>query len=148
MGKLVHSSSHQDVWGFCVLQVWCVFVKNICASTREISSWTIEERSSPYLHILCIYSSNPQIVIALLFGCSVACRNGTLHSRRRVDCRRQNQPKYGKLDAYIQIRCHGNGQSCYATCDGATSSNSNTGKSVRVRTRQSKPARQLFPILP
>ena len=110
----------------------CDNCKNyICAHSWDINlnTW----RESPYLHILCIYFSNPQIVIALLFGCSVACRIGTLTSRRRLDCRREDEPRYGKLDAFIQIRCHGNEQTCYATCDGATT-NSNTSKSVRVRT--------------
>ncbi|KAK2570034.1 hypothetical protein P5673_004774 [Acropora cervicornis] len=31
------------------------------------------------------------------------------------------------------IRCHGNEQSCYATCDGATSENSNTRLRIRKR---------------
>ena len=118
----------------------CDNCKIIHAPTREISSW------SPYFHIWCIYFSNPQIVIALLFGCSVACRDGTLLSQERMDCRHKN-PDWVNLDAYIQIQCHGNEQSCYATCDGAISENNNTSKFVGVKT-QSKPAWQLSLFLP
>ena len=59
----------------------------------------------------------------------------------------ERRPKCSKLDAYIQIRCHGNERSCNATCDGATSEEDNTSKFVGVKT-QSKLAWQLFPILP
>ena len=107
---------------------------------------TLKEKVHIYLHILCIYFSNPQIVIALLFSCSMACQNCTLLSQERIDCREKN-PEWKKLDAYIQIQCHGNGQSCNATCDGATSGNPNTSKFVGVKT-QSKPVWQLFPFLP
>ena len=121
----------------------CDNCKNyICAHSWDINlnTW----RESPYLHILCIYFSNPQIVIALLFGCSVACKNVTLVSQGRIECRGEG-PERLRSDAYIQIQCHGNEQSCYATCDGATT-NSNTSKFVGVKT-QSKPAWQLFLFL-
>ncbi|XP_067020421.1 uncharacterized protein [Acropora muricata] len=65
------------------------------------------------------------IVMALLFGCSVACENVALVSQGRIECRGEG-PERPKSDAYIQIQCHGNEQSCYATCDGAISENSNT----------------------
>ena len=112
--------------------------KNIYAPAREISSWTLKEKVRIYLHIPCIHFSNPQIVIALLFSCSMACQNCTLLSQERMDCREKNLI-WKNLDAYIQIQCHGNGQSCNATCDGATSKNPNTSKFVGVKT-QSKPA--------
>ena len=57
------------------------------------------------------YLSNPQIVIALLFSCSMTCQNGELLSQERVVCRGQN-PKCSEFDACIQIQRHGNEQCC------------------------------------
>ena len=123
----------------------CMWQEYICAHLWdiELNTW----RESSCLHFLCIYFSNPQIVIALLFGCSVAWKDCTLFSKERMDCRNKNS-NWTYLDAYIQIQCHGNGQSCNATCDGATSDqDANTSKFVGVKT-QSKPVWQLFPFLP
>ena len=95
---------------------------------------------------VCIHFSNLQIVVALLFGCSVTkptgCKDVLLISYERRHC----EPQGGKsVDRYVQIQC--DGQSCNATCDGATSINPNTSKFVGVKA-QSKLACQLFPILP
>ena len=97
---------------------------------------------------VCILFSNLQIVVALLFGCSVTkptgCKDDLLISYERMNCPLQ----YGsemRVDRYVQIQC--DGQSCNATCDGGTSENNHTSKFVEVKT-QSKPAWQLFLFLP
>ena len=79
---------------------------------------------------------NLQIVVALLFGCSVTkctgndldCKNVSLISYERRSCENKG---HETVDRYFQIQC--DGQSCNATCDGPTSQNPNTSKSVRVR---------------
>ena len=95
---------------------------------------------------LCIRFSNLQIVVALLFGSSVArptgndldCKNVSLVSMQIVDGRKTG-PVDGSAppkDAYVQIQCDGNGQSCYATCDGPSSTESNnTSKFVGIMTQ-------------
>ena len=95
---------------------------------------------------VCILFSNLQIVVALLFGCSVTKPTGSkddlLISYERMDCEPQGVKS---VDRYVQIQC--DGQSCNATCDGATSANNHTSKFIGVKT-QSKLAWQLFLFLP
>ena len=95
---------------------------------------------------VCIHFSNLQIVVAILFGCSVTkptgFKNDLLISYERRHCQLQG---YESVDRYVQIQC--DGQSCNATCDGATSKNNHTSTFVGVKT-QSKPAWQLFLFLP
>ena len=95
----------------------------------------------------CIHFSNLQIVVALLFGCSVTKPTGyvkdvLLISYERTLCEHQG---YDSVDRYVQIQC--DGQSCNATCDGETSGNNHTSKFLGVKT-QSKPAWKLFLLLP
>ena len=93
---------------------------------------------------LCIHFSNLQIVVALLFGSSVArptgndldCRNVSLVSKQVVDDREKGPVECVRSnDAYVQIQCDGNGQSCYATCDGASSESPDTSKFVGIMTQ-------------
>ena len=79
---------------------------------------------------VCIHFSNLQIVVALLFGCSVAKPTGCgkdvlLISYERTLCKHQG---YDSVDRYVQIQC--DGHSCNATCDGATSGENSTSKFV------------------
>ena len=97
---------------------------------------------------LCIHFSNLQIVVALLFGSSVAkptgndpgvCSNVTLVSKQKVDCRQQQSIDEcdQRNDAFVQIQCRGDGnrQFCYPTCNGASSESPNTSKFVGIMTQ-------------